>query len=116
MGSRLDDPLRDVAAHFQLTYTLEWTTTGRSVAYLADGHLRINEHAILGLPWVCYHELAHLLAEQRHPGQGHRHGPLFRTALCDVIVAAGHPLHAYPWHWEYPRIRAWAQRVFTSPL
>jgi hypothetical protein len=94
-----------LARHFDLTYTLTWKARGRSTASVLSGHLRINPDSPMGLIPVCLHEFAHLVAEQRDPGRGHRHHRVYFHALLDVITVSG--VTEYPWHREYRQLSRW---------
>jgi hypothetical protein len=80
------------------------------MAWPTSRRLKINLHSPLGIPFVCLHEFAHLVAEQRAPDRGHWHRAIFRRALLDVIHAAGLAAADYPWHREYASLARWAER------
>lgn len=97
-----------LSRHFDLPCQMQEITQGRSTAYVQSRRLLINRHSPLGVPAVCLHEFAHLLAERRVPGQGHWHKTAFRAALLDCLDAVQYPRHEYPWSREYLSVRRWA--------
>lgn len=104
--------LSRLSKHFDLPIaSIEFVETGRSKAYVVERELIISDASPYGPVGVCLHEFAHLLAERRRPGHGHRHGLLFRQALLDCCAAVGMEPHTYPWHQEYTRLRQWARKA-----
>jgi len=71
--------------------------------------IRLSHVSRLGYGPVCYHEFAHIVAETRKPGYGHRHDKNFFHTLVDILEKEG-IIATYPWHREYTRIYQWAQK------
>ena len=80
-----------------------------SYAYIRQRHITLGSRATF---WTCYHEFAHLLLDQRVPGQGHLHNRAFFQALCDALPDP----RAYPWQREYTRLHHWATHAGLASL
>lgn len=93
-----------LSGHYALPCTVSQGRGRRSYAYICERHITLGSSAT---SWTCYHEFAHLLLDQRVPGQGHLHNRAFFQALCDVLGADACALHTYPWAKEYPRLARW---------
>jgi hypothetical protein len=92
------------------TLTISQTTRLRtSRCWPMRRHIELSTHTTLGYRDVCYHEYAHIVAEARKPGYGHRHDKNFFSALVEILEKEG-LIATYPWHREYPRIYQWARK------
>lgn len=104
--------LRRLSEYFNIERTVSHCEQGRSTACIRTRHITLSDSSKLGRLAVCLHEFAHLLAEHRHRGIGHRHGAYFRGALLDTIAALNMAPQDYPWHAEYVSIYRWARLRF----
>ena len=102
--------VRWLGRYFGVRCRVTQKATGRSYAFVRSRDIELSDATRLGRRAVCLHEFAHLVAEQRYPGEGHKHGRVFCEALWDVIHVAEHPPQQYPWGFEYATVARICQR------
>ena len=106
--------IRWLGRYFGVRCRVTQKATGRSYAFVRSRDIELSDATRLGRRAVCLHEFAHLVAEQRYPGEGHKHGRVFCEALWEVIHVVGDSPEHYPWGIEYVTVartcRPWLGR------